>query len=138
MVAERGHRRGPGLSLQSRDRAWDASESLTRAGQRRYANAGQREAPQVCAPGLRRSLSWMLANPKSTLVSRADFSPGGTLREAPGETPACRRRGIIPAGNSQGPRRSLLVRVVGLSALVSGNSGCISRFTVSLLPLPIL
>nr|CAI9695057.1 unnamed protein product [Rangifer tarandus platyrhynchus] len=64
MVAERGHRRGPGLSLQSRDRAWDASESLTRAGQRRYANAGQREAPQVCAPGLRRSLSWMLANPK--------------------------------------------------------------------------
>lgn len=31
----------------------------------------------------------------------------------------------------------MLVRVVGLSALVSGNSGCISRFTVSLLPLPI-
>lgn len=63
-MAARAQRRGPGRSLQSRDGAWDASESLTSAGQRRYANAGQREAPQVCAPGLRRSLSWMLANPK--------------------------------------------------------------------------
>ena len=63
-MAERGQRRGPGLSHRRRDQAWDASESLTRAGQRRYANAGQRDAPRVCAPGLRRSLSWILGNPK--------------------------------------------------------------------------